>query len=418
MKVRELNIYLSELQNAKFFIAPECIIYPFETDLHPIIVLSNSSSLIYPVWPETVLRFRSGQSLDFICPNRDTLINSTATGNTLLTGTCVSGTQFQIGDQLVEWAALSCSDTHWRDIERTGETCAGDGIELEVGFHVEDGRFIQSMIICFNPNLQIAYYTYIYQTASINQRVLGTPRPSWLQGSGIYNGIGTVTNLYIRANQRASINSLLGLNDTSSLYIHDDTNYFLARGHMTARSDGYYAVQQNATFYMQNIAPQWQTFNGWNWNQIEIDLRDYASDNGLDLHVSVKLKSLIKDISITLLKVWTGVYGVSTLPHAETGEPTELYLFHNSTHKLLPVPEIYWKVAYDPISELGIALIGINNPYNSTFNYLCFDVSNRLTWLHCDRNNQVQGYCYACSITTLRYVVDFIPNVNERGLLL
>lgn len=118
-------------------------------------------------------------------------------------------------------------------------------------------------------------------------------------------------------------------------------------------------------------------------------------------------------------QVWTGVYGVTTLPHEDTGEPTELYLyFVNETRKAIPVPQVYWKVAYNPVSKRGIALIGVNNPYNSTFSKLCFDVSSRLSWLHCERENQLLGFCYACSITTLRYAVSFIPAMEVRGLLL
>lgn len=109
---------------------------------------------------------------------------------------------------------------------------------------------------------------------------------------------------------------------------------------------------------------------------------------------------------------------MTTLPHEETGEPVDLYLFVNATSKLIPVPEIYWKVAYDPATETGVALIGVNNPYNQTFAPLCYDISSRITWLHCHKSNQENGFCYACTITTLRYVVDYIPNVPDRGLLL
>lgn len=279
------------------FLVSGCEIYPFETAPRPLVVLSGNTSFIYPEWPERNLKFATDQAIDFICPGRVIHIGENVTDVDFVTGTCYSGTKFRIGSEIVEWSDLICSNTLWRDIRDTGNTCATNGRELEAGYSVSDDRFIVSMTICFNFNLQIAYYTYINQTSAIFQRVLDNPRPDWLQGSGIYT-IGTVNNLFLRSNQRATVNSLLGLEADSEQYIQTNTDSYLARGHITARSDGYYAAQQNATFYMPNCAPQWQKFNGWNWNQIEIDVRNYASDRGVDLQVL--LLKLIKNISFQL----------------------------------------------------------------------------------------------------------------------
>lgn len=31
----------------------------------------------------------------------------------------------------------------------------------------------------------------------------------------------------------------------------------------------------------------------------------------------------------------------------------------------MPAPRMYWKIIYDPITQAGIAFIGLNNPYQS-----------------------------------------------------
>lgn len=46
-------------------------------------------------------------------------------------------------------------------------------------------------------------------------------------------------------------------------------NQFLARGHLTAKSDYIFASGQRATFFFTNAAPQWQPFNAGNWNNLE-----------------------------------------------------------------------------------------------------------------------------------------------------
>ncbi|KAL1508886.1 hypothetical protein ABEB36_003708 [Hypothenemus hampei] len=375
----------------------QCVINPFEVDPHPLIFYSQTVDWIYPIHGETVLRFEQGTSLDFICPGRQIIINNTLTEKESLTGQCVSDTIFLIDGVNIEWGTLICSNYHWKSIEITGNSCIGDGKELITGFETDDGRFITALTICFNPQLEIAYYTFINQTSTINQRVLDTPRPSFIQGFGIYT-IGSATSYYVRAQQRATINTLVGLPENSTKYIQDSGNYFLSRGHMTARSDGFYAAQQNATFYMQNIAPQWHTVNGANWNQIEIDLRDYAEASASDL------------------QVYCGVYGVTTLPHEETGDEIELYLFVNSTHKLLPVPEFYWKVAYNSLTKAAVALIGMNNPYKESFTPICEDISSNLSWFTCN-SELVNGYCYACTVPSFRKIVTTLPDFTTEQLL-
>lgn len=378
-----------------------CSIYPFEHAWSPFVVISGTSDFLYPLPGENVLRFDYHQSVDILCPGRNVLLNNINSNQSVLSGYCLENNTFVINNAQIDWPNMDCSNYPWRTARYTGATCENNGLDIEIGFDTGDNRFLRSMSICFDPVLQVAHYTFINQTASINQRALNTPRPSWLQGSEFYD-IGTVTNLYKRANQRRTINSLIGLNETSTLFIEDDTNYFLSRGHQTAGSDGFYPAQQNATFFMMNIAPQWQTFNGFNWNQIEIDVRDYAEDNSVDLWV------------------WTGVYGVATLPHQGTGDPVELYLYVNSTEnrKALPVPEVYWKVAYNPITERGVALIGVNNPYYQTYTPLCNDISDQLTWLKTNNSDQEQGFCYACSVDTFRRVVTSMPNISVSGILL
>jgi len=373
------------------------VINPFAVDPHPLIVRTNTIDWIYPKWGEDVLRFETGEVVDLLCPGREIIVDVTSTGASILVGTCVSDNIFSINGIPVRWDVLSCSGGPVRSIRNTGNSCSGSGREQEAGFDIGDGRFLRSLLICFNWDLQIAYYTYIDQTASINQRVLGTPRPSWVQGTGMWS-IGTVTNLYLRVNQKASVNGLLGLPADSTKYIHDTGNWYLARGHMTARSDGFYAAQQNATFYMQNIAPQWQNFNGINWYQIEVDTRDFTESLGLDL------------------QIWTGVHGVTTLPHEETGLPTELYLVVNETHRVLPVPQIFYKVLYEPVSKAGVALIGVNNPYIEEFTPICPDISGSLSWFRCN-SGLVNGYCYACTVPTFKQVVTVFPDIDVQSLL-
>jgi hypothetical protein len=245
------------------------------------------------------------------------------------------------------------------------------------------------------------YSTYDL-TRSIGNHESGVARPSFIEDD-FYNLDRKVNDLYVRGGQQATINGLLGLSASSTKYIEDSSDYFLSRGHLTAKADFVYGPQQTATFHYVNAAPQWQTFNGDNWNTLEADVRDYAEENELDL------------------KVYTGTYGVSTLPHEDTKEQIPLYLYvDDNGNKAIPVPELYWKVVYNPETKQGVALLGVNNPYQTdvTKSVICKDISSQINWLNWKPTDQKAGYSYACEVDDLRKSVTYLPEFEVQGLLL
>ena len=52
-----------------------------------------------------------------------------------------------------------------------------------------------------------------------------------------------------------------------------------------AYSDFVYNTQQQATMVFINANPQWQTFNGQNWNYLEQDVRAFVGRVNQDLIV-------------------------------------------------------------------------------------------------------------------------------------
>lgn len=367
-------------------------------DQSPLIIQTGQNQFIYPKTGKTtrIIDIPSGESVDMVCPGK-TVDVDTVSYDSFVTATCVSGSILKINGKNVEWRKIYCSSRAVKTARLTGNACENNGKELEIGFDVKD-RFLRIVLICFDESKQEALYSHANITASINQRIDDIPRPDWVEGAGIYN-ISSVNTYYIRNHQRNTINAALGLPAESTKYIQDN-DYFLSRGHMTAKGDNFYPAQQNATFFLLNVAPQWQTCNARNWNQVEIYVRDYAESHNVDL------------------LEWTGVYGVTTLPHEETGEAVKLYLYNQNGQQLLPVPEIYWKVAYEPISQKGIAIIVINNPYLSTYQPICEDISGSVEWLKWHKNSQKKGFGYACTVNSFRKNVTYLPQFTVKDILL
>jgi len=256
------------------------------------------------------------------------------------------------------------------------------------------------MDVCFDDVL----YTTLYVKATIVSGIAGFqrgfPRPSFVQGV-FFPGM-SVNNLYTKNVQRQTIGGLLGSTELVDQYIDPTTDYFLARGHLSAKADYVYGSQHRATFHFVNASPQWQTFNAGNWKRLESSVRAYADKKKLDL------------------VVYTGTYGVATLPNVN-GIETELFLFVDSNNnKAIPVPKFFWKAVYDPKNQAGVVFVGINNPYISDpkGDYLiCTDICSKISWVNWDQRNIKRGYSYCCEVGDFNSTVKTLPQFTLRGLL-
>ncbi|RZB39101.1 Endonuclease NS domain containing protein, partial [Asbolus verrucosus] len=378
-----------------------CSISISNLDPEPIVVSDQNYQFLYAEPDASALSINAGDTVIISCPGGQLSMAGDKKGTTI-PATCVSDTQFTVDGQQFNFNQIACSRNPFHTARYTGNSCGVGGKEIEIGFILNDDSFAREIIVCFDEqNLNSLYSTYDL-TRSIGHHESGVDRPSFIEDDFYNLGI-RVNDLYVRDGQKATINGLLGLPADSTKYIKDSSDYFLARGHLTAKADFVYAPQQTATFHYVNAAPQWQTFNGDNWSTAEADVRDYAELNQLDL------------------KVYTGTYGVTTLPHVETGEEIPIYLYVDDDGKTgIPVPELYWKVVYNPAAKEGVALLGINNPYQNDVakSVICNDISSSLNWLHWNPTDLKAGYSYACTIDDLRQRVPYLPDFEVNGILL
>jgi hypothetical protein len=353
-----------------------------------------------PEGTDDIVTLATGQTILLACPGNTNGFNNTNVGLRTALATCDSGTRFFVNSVSYNFSNFACGSYPFHTARYSDIACYdGTKRHIEIGFEVEKD-FYKLIDVCFDDFL----YTTLYVKATIVSGIAGYqsgfPRPSFIVDS-FFPGM-PVNTLYTQITQRETISGLLGSTLLGDQYIDPTTDYYLARGHLSAKADYVYGSQHRATFHFVNVAPQWQTFNGGNWEALESSVRAYADKKKLDL------------------VVYTGTYGVATLPNVN-GIETELYLYVDSNNnKAIPVPKFYWKAVYDPKSQAGVVFVGINNPYvvNPQEDYLiCNDVCSNITWVNWDQKNIKKGYSYCCKVDDFRSKVKFLPQFPVSRLL-
>lgn len=206
-------------------------------------------------------------------------------------------------------------------------------------------------------------------------------------------------DLYKFGNQLNTIARILDSTELAKERLNQSVQ-FLSRGHMAAKTDFVYGALQRLTFWYLNTAPQWQTFNGGNWNTLEMDVRSFATSRRLDLDV------------------YTGVHGQMTMEDVRgKQQPVHLHV----DRAIVSVPKFYWKVIYDPLSKRGTAFVGLNDPFIKSITkdiYICEDISYKIEWLKWRRHHITDGISYACTVDDLRKAVPTVPAFDVIGILM
>ncbi|KAM3965964.1 salivary protein Tsal2A [Aphomia sociella] len=280
---------------------------------------------------------------------------------------------------------------------RTNRTCYDDNPIIEVGYRIQN-EFYPVYESCFNEaGLNAVYSKYTQKPYNANYQTR-VERPFFIANDNY--GVVPVESLFSPRGQKAAVAQLVGpMIDT---YI--TKNELLSRGHLAAKTDFVFAFGERSTFHYVNCAPQWTGFNGGNWNTLEVDLRN---------HIHVAEYDTI---------VYTGTFGVTQLLN-QFGRRVDLFLYTDvNNNPVIPVPQYFYKVVYEPRSKRGIAFVGINNPYYTMTEarelFFCEDIcrgNRQFAWLSWHPDNPSEGYTFCCTIPDFRQAVHHLPTFEVRG---
>ncbi|KAM8708618.1 hypothetical protein ACLKA7_015569 [Drosophila subpalustris] len=368
-------------------------------DPAPLFARHNSYELIVPDPTDTV-RLVNGELLDMFCPGVG--FAAPFSNHSQLTAQCLQKKYFLIDGLIYPFANFSCNSWPTYSALRTGRKCNGGTDLVKVGFQLEDDGFLLTYDVCHDELAEATRYVHHVLHPSSYDYQHGVARTSFLE-LDFYGG-RDVNGKYTQVQQNITISEILGLD--ASPYFNYTEDRILARGHLIAKTDLIFGAMQMSTFLFINVAPQWQSFNGGNWERVESSVRKFVADRNLTTDC------------------YTGTWGVSTLPDVE-GIERELYLdFDENNNGLIPVPMIYFRVIIDRASREGIVLVGVNNPYVSLEQIqkdyiLCEDIGHQLSWVSWLKEDLHEGYSYACTVEDFTEVVKDLPldDLHTNGVL-
>jgi len=324
---------------------------------------------------------------------------------------CVSGSEFLIEDLnnlIYDYADLGCNDWPKETVtEKEGESCGPDNIGkvIEIGFAVSENNPNNVLITsCLDPTTYQTFWSRHVVPKEIDQRNFHGDMP-YFSDDGLYDFQLEVYLYYTKNMQRDTIAVLVGSESLADEYVEESGNVYMARGHLAPKADFMYTSWQIASYHYVNVQAQWQVFNGGNWLYLENGLRDFVIGKGKDFLVI------------------TGSHGICELDDVNANK-REIHLnLERPDLARLPVPRFYWKMLVDESQELGVVVIGVNNPHlleSETESYrLCPKINDHPLLdnvYHPD--DIVKGIIYACSVADAQKVIPEIPSdIVVNGIL-
>lgn len=296
------------------------------------------------------------------------------------------------------FASFTCQKIPKSEIRRKGKgSCLNKFSKIEIGFQIFE-KFIPVFEICRNDNTDETYYAKEEMTKSVGGHQYNNPRSTWLTHD-LFKG--DIKDYYTQKHQKIVWQQLLGSEELVEKYFKKAQ---LQRGHLAARSDFVYGVQQNATMAYANAAPQWSTFNTGNWKYIENAVRKFVEVNDLEV------------------VIYTGVHGQMSLMDVNN-EKQQLSLEVDEYNEYIRVPKFFWKIVYDPLNRLALTLVGVNDPFGEKVTkdmLLCRDISRNpnfkwLTKTWRKRTIISLGYSYICDYNEIKKAIPTIPQLKVKG---
>lgn len=368
----------------------------------PLLIVPEKTKFYMPQNNAGDIVLQPNEQMQLFCSKE--FLFPTSTSNTI-TVSCLGKDTVIYNKLPIEFKSIKCKSHAYHTARQTYQSCYNDSTLIKIGFNLSSELFLDTIDVCYNSVLETTLYTHHIQMPQNIGFQRSVPRPNFIRGQ-FFKKTPNINKLFNKNKQKTMFEQTLGHHNISQHLHNDKKALFLVRGHLTPKVDFVFGSQQRATFWLINAAPQWQSFNSGNWERIEQGVRQLISDRNI------------------VVNIFTGTYGILSYNDV-AGVSKEIFLSHDKyNNSVVPVPKLFYKMILNLNATLGVALIGVNNPFATIDEIekdyvVCDDVADQLLWFKWDRKNIVKGYTYACEVSQFINVVQHLPiNITNDVTLL
>merc|ERR1719334_447605 len=309
----------------------------------------------------------------------------------------------------------SCSQKQEPRLVRTQKECAplgSDGrtkgldslVHVSIGWQI-GSKFVEQISLCVDEsNFGTLWTKHTVRGASIEFRDKAKGRPgfrvdtsdnhrffNWTTSSWLTDGLYKKTCEYDTVKHELGGLTKIGSPPEVIIETGDSATNYFAKGHLSPDAAFVYDVEQDATYYYINVAPQFQSFNNGNWKALESSVRDLGKKLGRDLEVV------------------TGTHEILQYKNKK-GKNTKIFLEEEKSY--VPAPKYYWKVVKDPKTETAAVFIGLNDPHTKEApKELCENRCGEMgPWVDWELRELGSGYMYCCQLEEAQQAIKSIPS--------
>lgn len=198
----------------------------------PLYTHGNASKFVQTIPNFSAIRVLHGQSIEVHCPGG---FRGQGGGGkvTKKIAKCLSNDQFMVDGKSLRLRQLACSNHPVHKAKYTNSTCSVGDL-IEIGFTVQK-NWMPTLAICHDDWDGSTKWTHHKLTPAnaLHQRSVSRPQFSPAQ---FYKGIDPDT-LYRRHVQLETLSKILKSEKLANALVQRDSDFFLSRGHLAAKSD-------------------------------------------------------------------------------------------------------------------------------------------------------------------------------------
>jgi hypothetical protein len=197
----------------------------------PLYLRPSTTDFFHPTDRSGILTMKANEKIELFCTNG--FARPQGIRSNLMSISCANGNKLRMNGVLYNLSDFTCRKYPFHSVQRRGR-CFNESSLVDVGFKVDEVRFVGVMSVCFNPLTERTYYTKYQLTPANVAAQQGFKRPKFIQGE-FFPG-KDINFLYTRHQQRETVSEIVKSEAWAYELVGESGDVFLSRGRFNLKN--------------------------------------------------------------------------------------------------------------------------------------------------------------------------------------